>query len=218
MNACEFDRLLLKNLPHIHGDIFFSLDYASFKNCLEVSKSWNDLLTSEYFLKRGRNVFCEDIQKEIFEAAAMGNVDIIRRVLSSFMVDINFRRESGSPLTQAAMEGHTDVVYLLLDKGAEPNMATPNGSTPLHYGASEGHQGVVQGLLKRGAEPNMADQHGRTPLHHAAGKGHKDVVQLLLEKGAAPNMADHFGWTPISIAQNGHTDIANMLTEAGGIA
>ena len=182
MNSCKFDRLLLKNLPHIHGDIFFSLDYDSFKNCLEVSKSWNDLLTSEYFLKRGRSVFREDIQKDIFEAAAMGNVDIIRRVLSSFMVDINFRTESGSPLIQAAIEGHTDVVYLLLERGAEPNTASQNGSTSLHHAAWEGHKDVVQLLL--GAEPNMATPNGSTPLHYDASEWHHGVVQRLLNRGA----------------------------------
>ena len=48
--ACEFDRLFTKSVLHIHEKIFFSVDYKSFKKCLEVSKSWNDLLTSESFL------------------------------------------------------------------------------------------------------------------------------------------------------------------------
>ena len=61
--ACEFDRLITKSVLHIHDKIFFSLDYESYKKCLEVSKSWNDLLTSEYFLRRGKSLFCEDLQK-----------------------------------------------------------------------------------------------------------------------------------------------------------
>ena len=59
--ACEFDRLFTKKVPHIHEKIFFSLDYESFKNCVEVSKSWNDLLTSDNFLRRGKSVFFENI-------------------------------------------------------------------------------------------------------------------------------------------------------------
>ena len=76
--ACEFDRLFTTRVPHIHEKIFFSLGYESFKKCQEVSKSWNDLLTSEHFLRRGKSAFCEDIQKEIRLAAERGNVDIIR--------------------------------------------------------------------------------------------------------------------------------------------
>ena len=100
MNACEFDRVFSKKVPHILEDIFFSVDYDSFKKCLEVSKSWNDLLTSESFLRRGKLVFCEDIQKELLLAAARGNVDTIRKFLSTFMVDVNFM--TSSPLIKAA--------------------------------------------------------------------------------------------------------------------
>ena len=134
MNTCEFDRLFSKNVPHILEDIFFSLDYDSFKNCLEVSKSWNNLLTSEPFLRRGKSVFCEDIQKELLLAASKGNMDTIIRVLSTFMVDVNFMTPS-SPLMEAALIGRKDVVELLLDRGAEPNMANQWGSTPLLYAA-----------------------------------------------------------------------------------
>ena len=80
--ACEFDKLFTKFVPHILEKIFFSMDYESYKNCLEVSKSWNNLFTSESFLRRGKSVFSEDIQKELRVAARRGNVDIIRRVLS----------------------------------------------------------------------------------------------------------------------------------------
>ena len=189
MAACEFDRLFTtQNVPHIFEEIFFCMDNNSFKKCLEVSRSWNDLLTSESFLRRGKNIFCKDIQKELRLAAERGNVDIIRRVLSSFMVDMNFKTERNrSPLILAARKGHKDVVKLLLDRGAEPNMADQYGGTPLHFAALEGHKDVVQLLLDGGAEPNMADEHEFTPLHLAAFKGHKDVVQLLLDKGAQPN-------------------------------
>ena len=185
MKACEFDRVLSKNVPHIHEDIFFSIDYHSFKKCLEVSKSWRDLLTSESFLRRAKSVFCEDIQKELLLAAERGNVDTIIKVCSTFMVDVNFVRERHySPLIKAAMKGHKDLVQLLLDRGAEPNMSNEYGSAPLHWAAQEGQKDVVQYLLDREAELNMANQLGLTPLHYAAWIGHKVVVQLLLDRGA----------------------------------
>ena len=225
--VCEFDRIFTKSVPHILEKLFFSLDYKSFKNCLVVSKSWNDLLTSEAFRKRSKSVFGEDIQEDLRVAAERGNIDIIRRVLSSFVVDMNSITESDrSPLILAAGNGHKDVVHLLLDRGADPNLASQNGSnprrngsTPLHYAAFKGHTDVVQLLLDRGAEPNMANQHGRTPLHYAAWKGHKDVAKLLLDRGAEPNMAAQNWMTPLSYAlQMGHMDVANILTENGGTA
>ena len=217
--ASEFDRLFTKRVPHIYEKIFFSVDYESFKKCLDVSKSWNDLLTSEPFQRRGKSVFCLDIQKELFLAAERGNVDTIKRVLSSFAFDINFITEiNGSPLILAAKNGHKGVVQLLLDRGAQPNMEDQTGMTPLNGAVLKGHKDVVQLLLDRGAEINMADQRGWTPLHGAATKGHRDVVQLLFDRGADPNMADHFGRTALSKALGkGHMDIANILKENGGV-
>ena len=131
--ACEFDKLFTKTVPHILEQIFFSMDYESFKKCLEVSKSWNDLLTAEFFLRKGKSVFCEDIEKELILAVERGNVNIIRRVLSSFMFDTNFiteiRKLQKSPLILAAENGHKDAVQLLIDRGAkEPNMDNSDGT------------------------------------------------------------------------------------------
>ena len=107
--ACEFDKLFTKTVPHILEKIFFSMDYESYKKCMEVSKSWNNLFTSETFLTRGKFVFSEDIQKELWLAAQSGNVDIMGKILSTFMVDMNFWTErNGSPLILAAGNGHKD--------------------------------------------------------------------------------------------------------------
>ena len=154
VTACEFYRLFTKNVPHILEKIFFSLDYASFKNCLEVSKSWRDLLTSESFLSRGKSVFCEDIKKDLLLAVWKGNVDLIKGVLSSFMVDINFTYTlytlNMSPLILAAWQSRRHVVQLLLDRGAEPNMAAQNGMTPLSYALQMGHMDVANILTENG--------------------------------------------------------------------
>ena len=113
--ACEFDKLFTKFVPHILEKIFFSMDYKSYKKCLEVSKSWSNLFTSESFLRRGKSVFSEDIKEELRLAARWGNVNKIRRVLSCFAVDLNNMTEwNTSPIMLAANNGHKDVVQLLL--------------------------------------------------------------------------------------------------------
>ena len=69
-------------------------------------------------------MFCEDIHIEILSATENGNIDKIIKLLSSFRVDLNFISERYiSPLIQAAIQGHDHVLQLLLDNGAEPNLA-----------------------------------------------------------------------------------------------
>ena len=46
---CAFDTLFGRSVPHILEGIFFSLDYKSFKNCMDVNKRWNELLLTGLF-------------------------------------------------------------------------------------------------------------------------------------------------------------------------
>ena len=79
MWECAFDKLFTKSVPHVLERIFFSLDYASFKNCLEVSSIWNELLTSQPFLRMGKSVFRRDIRRELFHALKDGDADKVSR-------------------------------------------------------------------------------------------------------------------------------------------
>jgi ankyrin repeat protein len=48
----------------------------------------------------------------------------------------------------AASKGHTDIAQLLLDKGADINVATEDGWTPLKVAISEGHSSTATLLSK----------------------------------------------------------------------
>ena len=88
-----------------------------------------------------------------------------------------------TPLHHAAWYGRKDVVQLLLDRGAVPNMANQYGGTPLHSAALGGHKDVVQLLLDRGAKPNMRILDGATPLSLALQNSHMDTANILTENG-----------------------------------
>jgi hypothetical protein len=65
-------------------------------------------------------------------------------------------------LSAAARAGHTRVVALLLDRGAEVN-AVSRGETALHEGID--HPEVAALLVSRGASVSSRDYEGKTPLH-----------------------------------------------------
>ena len=95
MDSCAFDKLFEKSVPHVLEKIFFSLDYESFKNCMDVNKMWHELLTSETFKTKAKAQFQKDItqdQRKLWYAAFDGNVERIKRLLSSGMLNINWRR------------------------------------------------------------------------------------------------------------------------------
>ena len=91
-----------------------------------------------------------------------------------------------TPLYEAAIQGHTEVVQLLLQAGADPNMASNLGRTTLHAAAERYWVDILGVLLDGGAKLDRGDPllHGDTPLHVATVNGYKNVVNVLLERAA----------------------------------
>ena len=172
------------NVPHVLQKIFLSLDYESYKTCLEVSKDWHELLTSEPYRRKAKDLFKNEItedEQELRYATTDGNIENIKRLLSSGMLEMNYLGIFGdTPLHIAAYSGHIHVVKLLLDRGAQHDSQTLTGHTPLHMAAHEGHLEIVQLLLDVGANPNARTPSGQTPLDLASAKDHEDVANLLL--------------------------------------
>ena len=59
-----------------------------------------------------------------------------------------------TPLHKAACWGHSNVVKLLLNEGAHPNVKGRKEDTPLFLAAKYGRRDVEKILLERGAEPD----------------------------------------------------------------
>ena len=94
IEECAFNQLMTKNVPHILEKVFLSSDYQSFKNCLKVNNEWRGLLTSERFMSEAKSTFESDIsedEKKLLIAARQDNSQDIERLLSSGLVDVNFR-------------------------------------------------------------------------------------------------------------------------------
>ncbi len=106
--------------------------------------------------------------------------------------------DGATPFLRAAQSGDLVLMKLLLEKGADPSIATVHGITPLMVASGIGWvEGVtyewspqstldtVKLLLQLGADVNAQDTlDGRTALMGAAHKGRNDVVQLLVDHGA----------------------------------
>ena len=224
-----FDKLFKINVPHILEKIFFSLEYKSFKNCLEVNNGWNELLTSEAYKKKGKRTFNKEIGEEMWNEVYNDNAKEVKRLFSSGMVDINMKKvnrlgEDITLLYGAAECGLRDVAKVLLDAGVDPNKGKHNGETPLHIAVRYGHTDVVKILINGGADINKLYQYSYitqppyevTPLHLAAAKESTDMIKLLLDAGAEVDKADNRGSTALHCAaRRDHNDVAKHLIDAG---
>ncbi len=59
--------------------------------------------------------------------------------------------EGAPPLWCAAAAGHTQIVKLLVERGASVNSTTKTNSTPLRAACFDGHFEIVKYLVERGA-------------------------------------------------------------------
>ncbi|KAA8646822.1 Ankyrin-2 [Aspergillus tanneri] len=123
-------------------------------------------------------------------------------------------RADGLTLYSAAMNGHVEVLRLLLDKPADLNIPNNSGMTLLNSAAESGHLEVVRLLLDRGADITVTNSSGWTPLNSAADSGHLEVVRLLLDRGADLTVTNSSGWTPLfAAAFSGHLEVVRHLLD-----
>lgn len=168
---------------------------------------------------------------EFLEAARSGNISIVEKILnqkskrSGPLASLrrgpgaNVQDNSGySALHHASLNGHTDVVRLLLAHDASPNLPDVRGSSPLHLASWAGHQDIVKLFLThphRPANPNLQTIESETPLHCAAQHGHTGALTTLLAHGANPNVTNNRNETPLDLAaQYGRLQAVQMLIRA----
>lgn len=117
----------------------------------------------------------------------------------------------------AAQEGHTHIVRLLIESNARFDGPMYGQSSPLQVAAHFGHLEVVDLLCKQGANLEFVGMPcGDTPLYLACEHQHFDVVRLLIKHGANVNHVTKAYQTPLSIAvQSGCIEIVECLLEHG---
>ena len=132
------------------------------------------------------------------------------------------RKEGVTALMAASYGGRVEVVSLLLEAGADPNLGMDTGTQayPLSQACHGRHVEVVRLLLDAGADANVVgDGVGTTALMTASDIGHAEVVHLLLDAGADTNLADIAGRTAVMRASaKGHVEVVRLLLEAGADA
>ena len=143
------------------------------------------------------------------------------KILSKNRAGLNERDLYGeTPLLIASCNGYVEIVNILLEYGAHPDIADPLERTPLYAACYFGHVEVVRTLLDKGADVYRGETSDNwSPLCVASREGHLDIVKLLACTEANISHKGDSGLTPLhhAIAEE-HTDVALYLLEKGANA
>ena len=136
--------------------------------------------------------------RRLLEEGADPNARVTENTLTRTIFTMQWFYEDGATaFVRAAQSSDTELMRLLLDHGADPQVLTGNGDSALTAAAGIGwvdgvtyersrEQNVetIRMLLDLGLDPNHANNEGRTPLMGAALKGRTDAIELLVDRGA----------------------------------
>ena len=121
-----------------------------------------------------------------------------------------------TPLVLSADWNNFMAVNLLLDHGADANIAAANEYTPLHKVVMKGNQNLVKLFLEKNASVNTQNANGSSPLHTAVSNGFFDITKLLVKKGSNVNLQNKEGRTPLFLAvANKHEQLIKLLIGNG---
>jgi len=178
---------------------------------LHLAAVYRNLEMVRLLLESGAGVNCRAPETgctPLYVAAVNGDAKIVGLLLEKG-ASLESSDTPGMMMNTAAICGHTSVLKLLLDAGAEVDAfcQTP-GDTPLQAAALNGQVAAVEVLIKAGADVNVAyvgggRDAGYTALMNAAKYGYDKIAKSLLLAGADPLMKNAKGQTARDIATAG---------------
>jgi len=181
INAARFDGA--RPIQLANGDYYY-------RGWRDVPQDWPITPAQVLAHLRTCGAYCD-----ICTACHIGDLERVRELLDQDPSRANRVAEyvtyylgSGAPLKNAAAKGHLEIVKLLLERGADPNLreegVAPHGHA-LYSAVANGHYDIARLLLEHGAHPNPAVESSADALSRAISNSDQPMIDLLCSYGAA---------------------------------
>ncbi|KAL8993479.1 MAG: hypothetical protein Q9188_007322 [Gyalolechia gomerana] len=173
--------------------------------------------TIETLLDAGVDVNLQDEHNRVPLLCAMqsGHTAAMRTLLDRG-ADVNFYDGTCTVLFDAVEMEDPEVVQLLLDYRADPNIISVDTCVPLYVAAVKSDSSIAQMLLNHGTKVDTPDVYGRAALHIAAMLGQDQLIRLFLDRGATIDAQSRDGSTALHLAaEQGRGKSVRLLLEEG---
>lgn len=151
----------------------------------------------ELLVSRGAdvNLTLNDGTSPLCSAAYLGNTEVVRRLLLAPDIQVDHTtHEQVTALVFAVQHRSKDIVEILLDKGANPDIVDDEGVAPLHIACIHGFTEIAVVLLNAGADMELKAGGIYTPQQIARWAGHPELAELVKERSpGAPEQAAESG-------------------------
>ncbi|OUR88660.1 hypothetical protein A9Q81_23250 [Gammaproteobacteria bacterium 42_54_T18] len=196
----------------------FSLVFVFFTVSGKVSAGNSNASTQNTWVQQTPNI--SESSLTFLQAVKLGKRDIVAKKLKRG-IDVDDRQDGHyPPLFFASAKGYDDIAQMLIQYGANPNIAGRGGWTPLMVAAMHQQDRNITLLLDAGANLELQNGQGKTALMIAIEFDKIDTVNHLVQRGANVNARSQNvpskGKSVLSLAvEKGNVDVVKMLLAAG---
>jgi ankyrin repeat protein len=154
----------------------FLLKYNANPNVFERRNVFSIINRSPLMISANDNTL--NITKMLLDAGAEVNESAPYKYISKT------NNKGNRALSIASSKGHFELVKLLLENNAEPNLVDANKFLPIYFATEKGYLNIVKILIKYGSVINVESTYGECPLSRAIKKEHIEIVKYLIGEGA----------------------------------
>ena len=158
--------------------------------------------------QNGRTPLLVALSKESREQIDLGVITL----LLERGADANATVGSLTPLNIATSVEDPGLASVLLDYGADANLAPEGAMAPLRMAVGKENLSLINVLLEHGADTSISNEDGFTSLDWAVGKQNSAIVGTLVNHGADTGTP----FEPLHVAvHHGHYEIVDLLLNHG---